>query len=79
MAVMELLLFSGLGVGMRDVATHSVTHRALGQVQVEVDAVVCRVAGEGGAHGFDSVGVGRSLRWSAGLVRAGIRRSSNTA
>ena len=69
MAVMELLLFSGLGVGMCGVATHSGTHRALGQVQVEVDAVVCRVAGEGGAHGFVSGVGGRSLRWSAGLVR----------
>jgi hypothetical protein len=79
MTVMELLLFSGLGVGKCCVATHSVTDRALRQVQVEVDAVVCRVAGERRAHEFVSGGVGRSLRWSAGLVRAGIRRSSNTA
>jgi hypothetical protein len=54
MAVMELLLFSGLGVGMCVVATHSVTDRALRQVQVEVDAVVCRVAGKVGAHDFVS-------------------------
>jgi hypothetical protein len=73
MAVMELLLFSGLGVGMCGVATHSVTDSALGQVQVEVDAVVCRVAGEGGAHGVVSGSVGRSLRWSAGLVQAGVQ------
>jgi hypothetical protein len=49
MAVMVPLLLVSLGrsVGMRRVATHSGTQRSLRQEQVEVDAVVCRVAEKG--------------------------------
>ena len=76
MTVMVLLLGVGLWGcrgGMRVVATHSRTHRALHQAEVEVDSAVCRVAG---GHGMSPVGLGVTPR---GGRRAGAGLRSGAA
>jgi hypothetical protein len=80
MTVIDLLLGSGgLVVRTRCVATHSGTDGSLGQVQVDVDAVVCRAVVEGGAHGSSPGRAARAQDGAPGLVRAEVRRSSDTA